>query len=183
MARVSGDLGETLDKALEQARTEVARLQGQSMGIKAAIPGIGNLADHIRKDFEDGKLDGLDGKSVHDLLLDWNRKAIECLANLSEAKKAEAVGAEGRVIGIKDALLLVQKRHDNDTGQIKRLTELAMAPPLDEAELKEARRGRAAGEHPGPSPLDARRQEAAKGLTGQIEQVTKPKRGRKKAVG
>ncbi len=176
-AQVTGDVGEKLDTALEAAQAEVYRLQGGSLWLKAGTKGVGGLADHIRQDFEAGKFEGLDAKAVHDLLLDWNRKAVECMVNLSDQKKSEGLAAEGKILGLREALKLVQQSHDVASKRASLIVAQAQEPPVDEQAMREERRARLPGEHPGPSPLDARRQESAK---AEVAESEKPKRGRKK---
>jgi hypothetical protein len=174
-AQVTGDVGEKLDTALEAAQAEVYRLQGGSLWLKAGTKGVGGLADHIRQDFEAGKFEGLDAKAIHDLLLDWNRKAVECMVNLADQKKSEGLAAEGKILGLREAMKLVQQSHDVASKRASMI--VAQEPPVDEQAARGERRARMPGEHPGPSPLDARRQEAAK---AEVAESEKPKRGRKK---
>jgi len=161
-AQVTGDVGENLDKELTAAEAEAHAYMGGSKWLKEGTKGVSSLADHIRKDFEEGKFDALDGKQIHDLLLDYNRKACECMLNLSELKKAEALVANGRVVGLKNALEVVKRHHTTATVRAEQLLQAIASEeqPMDEEAARAARRERAPGEHPGPSSLDARRQEA-----------------------
>lgn len=179
-AQVTGDVGEGLDKDLEQAQTDAHMLMGGALWVKRSITGISGLMDHIRKDFEEGRYENLDGKQVFDLLSEWNRKAAECLSNFAEMKKSEALAANGKVVGLKSALELVKKHHETATSRVSQILKAVESEeqPQDELDARAARRGRAPGEHPGPSPLDARRMEALK------EEVApkKGRRGRKKVT-
>jgi hypothetical protein len=179
-AQVTGDVGDGLDKALEAAKTEVDRLVGGAHWLKEGANKLSSLAEHINKDFEENKFDNLDGKAIHDLLLDYNRKATECILNFAELKKSESYGANGRVLGLKGALELVGKHHEAATMRAKQIMQAIESeePPVDEAAAKEARRNRALGERPGPSPLDGRRLEALK--SSELPALEKKKKNSKK---
>jgi hypothetical protein len=163
-AQVTGDVGEGLNGDIEAAQADVHRLQGGAIWLKEGVAKLASLADHIRKDFEDGKLASLEDKAVHDLLLDYNRKAQECLLNFAELKKSEGIATSGRLAGLKAALDLVQKHHQAAAVRATQIMQAVSAenPPENEAEAREARQARAPGEHPGPSALDGRRIEALK---------------------
>jgi hypothetical protein len=178
-AQVTGDVGDGLDKDLDRAQAEAHSLMGGALWVKKATAGVSGLMELIRKDFEEGKLDNLEGKQVFDLLSEWNRKSVECLLNFAELKKSEALVANGKVVGIKAAMEVVQNHHTAATVRAAQIQQAIASEesPQDEDEARAARRERAPGEHPGASPLDARRVEALK------EAVTKKtRRGRKKVT-
>ena len=163
-AQVTGDLGDKLDKDLENSQAEVHRLQGGYLYLKECAQKLASVAENIRKDFEEGKFESKDAKSIHDLLLDYNRKAIECVLNFSELKKSEGLAASGKMVGIKESLQLVKKHHLAATARASQITQAIESDeqPIDEQKAKESRKSRSIGEHPGQSSLDERRAEAMK---------------------
>jgi hypothetical protein len=161
-AKVTGDIGERLDQELEETRAQILKYEGGVFWLKDSTKGVGGLAEHVRKDFEEGKLENLDGKAVHDLLLAYNQRAIECMLSLAEKLKADGLVANGKLVGIRGALELTQRHHTAATARAAQITAAIEneIPAANEDEARAARRERLPGEHPGPSPLEARRQEA-----------------------
>lgn len=177
--QVTGELGEGLDKQLDQAEADSNRLFGAAAGLAEGAKKLANLAEHIRKDFDEGKLDKLDGKGVHDLLLSYNRRASEQLANLAGQKKSEALVAQGRVSAFKESVALAQRYHNSALARCQQL-QAPVEEPEPEAAAKGRRRGRRAGEHPGPSPLDERRAAAKTAAKTAKKKATRKRGVRKK---
>lgn len=150
-AKVTGDLGETLDAKHHEAIQAANMTRGMAMGLRAGADHVRNLHKHIDALLEEGKIpEGASDVEVASLLKSWITKAVTALENASEAKALEATGVSGRAQGLRDALAMLQSHH---TTAVARATQLAT--PAAEPEAVE--RKREDGERPAPSALDARR--------------------------
>lgn len=163
-AQVTGDIGERIDKELQETHEAILKLEGGQHWVKESIKGVGGLAEHVKKDFEEGKLENLDSKAVHDLLLTYNERACECLLSFSKKLEGDRLVANGKLVGLRGSLELVQHHHTAASARAAQITAAIedTTPAANEDEARAARRERQPGEHPGPSPLEARRQEALK---------------------
>ena len=150
-AQVTGDVGESLDKELSAAEAEASERVGGAKALKAGTTGVSALMEHIRKDFEEEKFEGLEGKAIFDLLANYNRKAVECMLNFSEKMMAEALVANGKVAGLKGALEVVRKHHMASSTRAEQILKALAAEEKveDEATVRAGRRERVPGEHPG----------------------------------
>ena len=173
-AAVTGDIGEGLAKDLAHARVDALQQEGGSKYIKEAIPGVEKLVEHMRRDMESGAFNTLEPKGVFEVLVRYNLRAVECLRNFADKCKADSLVSHGRAKAFSDAIGLVQNHHTSAVARAQHIiaAQEEAAKPVAEQETEEAararRKARAPGEHPGRSPLDARR--AA---------VKKPKKPRK----
>lgn len=106
---VSNDVGEGLDKLLENAEAEVQQRLGQAVAFKEGAEKVRLLHAHIDKDFEEGKLKGvadLEGLATVKLYV---TRAAEALLNLSERAKAEHLVASGKAAQARQAVEFVQR--------------------------------------------------------------------------
>jgi len=106
---VSNDVGDALDKLLEQAEAEAQQRVGQAVAFKEGAEKVRLLHTHIDKDFADGKLKGisdLEGVSTVKLYV---TRACEALLNLSERAKAEHLVANGKAASARQAVEVAQR--------------------------------------------------------------------------
>lgn len=106
---VSNDVGEGLDKLLEQAEAEVQQRLGQAVALKDGADKVRLLHTHIDKDFEEGKLKGvtdLEGLATVKLYV---TRAAEVLMNLGERAKAEHLVASGKAAQARQTVEFVQR--------------------------------------------------------------------------
>jgi len=175
---VTNDIGEALDKQLQQAENQAQQLLGGTTALKVAAKKVGALGEHISQDLEEGKLQFSTELEAATYTKEWIRRACEVLNNLAEKSKSEELVAHGKAKGLRDSMEMVGRHCKAAKARAEQLVaaaEEAQAKAAegakgDGAEVPEdAARGgaRAPGERPGPSTLDERRAEAAQAKAAQ----------------
>lgn len=168
---VTNELGEQLDKTLQRAESQAQQLHGGAAALKAGAEKVGALGVHVDRDLEEGKLDFDNALQAAEYIKKKIIQARECLLNLSEKSKSDELVAHGKVAGLREFMNTMQNHAKAARSRSEQLIAQAeeLAKELeggteskDESPPGERRRGRMAGQHPGRSPLDERRAEAAK---------------------
>lgn len=168
-ARVTGDIGESLDKRREALARDVQKFIGANETLKLMAKNLDTVMLAIERDKDDGVLAKrlAEGGEYADLPLDIAlaryaksrvQVCIEATLNFAEQQKSNELVTNGQVIALQEAIVLIAKHHQVAVARHTQLT----APPEPEPADGEARGAeRAPGERPGPSSLDERRAEAA----------------------
>lgn len=155
-ADATGDVGEAIDDLLESAKNEVQQAIGRGVAFTQAADKIGKLVAHVKKDRDEGKL-GLEQASE---IVKWIVRAQEICNNMKGQTKAREVACFGKVEALEQAVKVTQKHHVTAASRFRQLTADPEPSEETEGEAIERRGGRRAGEHPGRSALDARRDES-----------------------
>ena len=166
---VTNEIGEQLDKQLEQANNQAQQFFGGSAALKVGANKVSALGEHVDKDLEEGKLLVTTELEVAALIKKYLLRANEVLLNLAEKSKSEELVANGKVVAIRQNLELVQRhcvaaksRAEQLMAAAEERRKAAEESPTGEEPVAEDRHRRVAGTHPGRSSLDERRAEAAK---------------------
>lgn len=163
------EIGEALTKQLQSAEDEVQQFVGGQAALKLAAEKVGNLGAIVSEDLESGKLNFDSELKASEYIKRMVIRAREVILNLSEGAKAKEVASAGKVSALKESREVVM-RHTlvakARAEQLQAAAEEALTVISDTAlpsEFpKKSRRSRASGEHPGPSSLASRRDEAAR---------------------
>lgn len=163
-AEISGEIGEILDKSLEQARSESEQRKGMRFAYKDAGEKVSKLHDHVNqsRDEDELPLSFSSQAEAASYINRWITRAVEICGNLSEKSQAELLVANGKQSALRDALKVVQRYHNTSVSRYNQLTSPPEEEdPESEEEGKQRRRNRRPGEHPGRSALDERRAAAS----------------------
>lgn len=172
---VTNELGEQLDKQLQQAESTAQQLHGGSLALKAGAEKVGELGIHVTRDLEEGKLEFESALKASEYIHRKIIQAREVLLNLAEKSKADELVAHGKAAGLRGFMQTMQNhakaakaRSQQLIAQAEELAKALEEQPTEESasapepEAADRPRGRMSGQHPGRSPLDERRAEAAK---------------------
>lgn len=183
--QISGDIGEKLDKCKENAEQQELQLIGTIAAFKAAAKALESLHGHVDADMK-AVNDGEDPKDsalfpsagssleIASYVKRYIDRAISLCHNLQAKAEVEKHIAAGKTAAYREAVQSVQKYHSASVTRAKQLIsaiEELKSGKLEESEESEdegteRRRARAPGEHPGASPHDDRRNQAAKKQAG-----------------
>jgi hypothetical protein len=163
---VTNEIGEQLDKQLQQAENLVQQYIGSSSALRLGAVKIGELGTHIDKDLAEGKLVFDSELTAVSYMKSYLRKASECLLNLSEKSKTEELIAHGKTAALKESLEIVKKhavvaksRTEQILAAMEEAAKEAANPDAIPSTSEVDRHNRRPGQHPGPSSLDERRAE------------------------
>lgn len=184
---LSGELGETLDKTLEQANNEAEQRRGMRHAYKDAGEKVKALHDHVSREMAEEKLPlSFDTQAeAASYIKRWINRAVEICNNLGDKAQSDLLIANGKAAALRQAVEVVQRHHNAAVARHNQLTappEEDEEEPESESEGKQRRRERRPGQHPGRSSLDERRTEAAKSNGKSSEKTeTKTAPAKKKA--
>lgn len=172
---ISGNIGEKLDSMKEFAEREEQQALGAISALKSAVKSVSGLHAHVESDFteaQEGKVSafpsGGTDLEIKTYVKRYILRASEACDNLRERASAERVAKAGKIAAFAEAVKVAQNFHDASVKRAQQLKEqmeealaLQQMTPEEqqehEEEQRQARKARAPGEHPGPSPLDVRR--------------------------
>jgi hypothetical protein len=161
---VTNEIGETLDKQLQLAESQVQQYVGGNSALRMGAIKVGELGVHVDKDLNEGKLSFESELVAAAYIKGFIRKAGEVLLNLADKAKSEELVAHGRVASFKESLEVVKKHCTVARARAEQLVAQAQEAAKEvvegPSEAQEGdRRNRRPGQHPGPSSLDERRAE------------------------
>lgn len=181
---VTGQIGEKTDEALAQAEREAHQREGATAAFAAAAKAVASLHKHVDEDRDADKLPvSFDSElEAASYIKKWITRGVELCLNLKERSQSETLVANGKVVALKDAVAIVQRYHDTAVSRVKQLTAPDEEPddPETEDEVKERRRARKSGEHPGPSRIVLRKGTPENGTSGPGQAVAKKAPTKKK---
>jgi len=143
------ELTREYEKREDDARVAAARQEGARDALKAAQRPIGDFGELMKKEMEEGGLEGILGEplKVLEWAMKWNRRAVGSLENLSNTAEVARIGAEGRVQGLR-----VAKEHTFKLWKAERERVQAFIKEQGGADGEADARGLPSeGRHPGPS--------------------------------
>lgn len=161
---VTGDIGEQIDGAHTAAEVRVQHLIGGRTSLLEYAKLAEKIVATVNQDLEEGKIP-VGGTELE--IADYTKRkvlqVIEGMRNLADKMQQDRFIAEGQASAYRQAATIVQKYHD--AAKVRQLqlqqAELELRLVKQEAPVEDERRcerkKRAPGEHPGRSPLDARR--------------------------
>lgn len=175
------EIGVHLDDMLEAAEAQVYRQEGAAMALKQAIGPIVGLAEHVKKDLTEGKLDefGELGLKVSEYVIRYINRAAGAVENLATAAEVGKLKALGKVDGLRDAVKSTKKVMDGERQKVSAFVEASKDGSMtDEGAFAGAPEDRPTGVHPG-DPLAGRRNGAAAAadIQSRRRQKGKPARG------
>ncbi len=115
VAKVTAEIGETLDKKRQEAEVAVYKQLGAMSAYRVGAKSVAKLYDHLEKDASDGKLLDVSCGSVSDLesyISLWIQRAVTLLENLHGSSQNDMLIAQGRVTSLQEAVALVQQHHN-----------------------------------------------------------------------
>lgn len=165
---VTNEIGEVLDKQLQQAEDQAQQLFGGCAALKMGASQIGKLGEHVDKDLDEGRLQFSTELEAAAYVKSYLRKAGEVLRNLADKSKSEELVAHGKGAAVRESMALVGRHCKAAKARAEQLMAAAVeiqarADGKKPESPEEGPRGgpRMPGERPGPSTLDERRAEAA----------------------
>lgn len=129
-AKVTGDIGEQIDKTLTAAKDAAARLHGGRSALREVAGKVSaSVGEHAKDAYQRGEFEGLEAQRVHEVVMGYVRRAAECALNLSDKYQSDALVAEGKVVALRAVLDTIGKYHNVHVERVKQLTAPAEPEP------------------------------------------------------
>lgn len=128
--RVSGDIGEGLDKLLTAARHRSQEARGGKAALCEHVQKLSSVHVAADGEFEAGAFANLDAAQVRSLVKRYVTLAGEAALNLSRQKESEEIAQGGKAAAFREAVTLADRYHKVTAARHAQLTA-----PLDEDEL------------------------------------------------
>ena len=173
----ANNIGADLEDMQEAAQRAEYTHEGARKALAEAGVKVAQLAGHIERDLEEGKIDVAELKEplgIERLLKRYLGKAIGVLDNLHEGAKIAHATSAGMASAYKKSMGVSKKVKDDEIAKVKGLLEtLELAKQVGDGEEVDLTAGsRPAGRHPG-NPLAARRAAEAARAVGTNGKSTK----------
>jgi len=161
---VTNAIGEQLDRQLEQAGHKAQQMFGGASAFNIGAKKVGALGEHVDQDLKEGKLQVGTELEVSSLIKKYIIRASDLLQNLAEKSKSEELVAHGREAAVRESMEVVKRHCVSAKARAQQLVASAegKAEHPDKVPDERTEGPREAGDHPGPSTLRERREEAAK---------------------
>jgi hypothetical protein len=172
IADVANDLGANLEDRVESEQKTASALAGGAEALKqAAIKVPRDLA--ARADNDQNIKDGMSEPEVRKMVKEYLTRTGDFLQHLSAVEQQKAITQGGIVDGLRQAMVLIQKRRDAETTKLKQMIALA---EQEDASTPGAEVPRTAAEAARTEHGSAAERKAA----AETEKITKKKKATKK---
>lgn len=160
---VAHSIGSDMENKLEAAQRLEHQYEGGQLALKQAKIDILSIAEHLKKDLEEGKLDPkkleLNSElAVHDFVKKWLGRCFISLDGTKEKQRSMQLGAAGMVKGIKDCMTVPLKVMEQERAKmeaVKRAIEEGTVTAGEDGALEETAPQKRPGARPaGTRPAD-----------------------------
>ena len=164
------DLGRRIEDKIEATKAEFHRLEGVKAGLQNdVLPGIESVKSYWTKDLHESKVTPEIAQAVFKAL----DQCAGCVRNLIDRSEVRMQIENGKIQGFQLSQGECESVFQEEVRKLKALSE---ALEQGKIEVEDNRPPvRAAGEHPGPSIAQMRREEEAKDLKPKIKGTRKKK--------
>ena len=144
-AAVVHDIGNKVDDMLESARADAASKLGANIALLACSKKVAELAAHVDKDLEEGRLENLEPPAIAQAIKKYITRACGVIDSGAEAAARARLVADGKIQMAELMVGNLKKLHDAELAKSKARQEVAQTevapsnggrPPLS---LKERR--------------------------------------------
>lgn len=164
---VAEEFGRHIEKMGEKAGEKVLAHKGGKEAFELGAKRVGELAEHIDKDIEEGVINEFVGEplKVAAYAKRYLKRAMGALDNLATAAQIAIYKTEGQQIGLNDANTYINKQWQEEKAKLE-----ALQKGIEDGSIRpdDGPPPRGPDGHPGPS-LKSQRQAEAEGQSKQVD--------------
>ncbi len=135
-AAVVHEVGVKVDDMLESAKAESAKHTGANVALLAAAKKVAELAQHVDKDLEEGKLNDLEPHLVAQAVKKYITRCEGVLHNLAEVSARAKLTSEGRIQMAELIVGNLKKVHDAELAKSRLKKQLEEEPAVAQTDVR-----------------------------------------------